>query len=641
MEAPVGNEVVGLDVVVELDNLRKQFAAIPKVADEETKALTAAVNKNITKLEREITKAGKASRATKADLDKLAGSTKRVADTAEDAYDETKRLGEISSSAGQNLGKLAGAADLVVPGLGELVRAGADFADVGEVASETAKGLGVSLRSIITVAGPVVLAIGLIAAAWSSYNDAVAEEAEQHAEAEGKAKDHLELVERLTRDVDAAERDLQATIGGTAAIEARRGSIVADQQGKAASATKEYADQLEALRKTEADLEAQIAGGALSKGFALVEVQNQIAPLVAKIGEVNEVVERETGLLLDNEEATRLKAEADAHAAANLDLHVEGVDKLTERLAALNAVMAEENALAESNASAFATGLDALQQQEDAARRSMATAEERIALDYRAAVAAADQDRARAEAVATTAGAIETLEEQHRATLRSLDLSYYADLDKLRDDTAKKEAERLKKLEKQQQAEDAAMLSSASDLYGSVASVAAAAAESMGEEDKEAKAAAFAIQQASAMGQVALNSAIGISEAAASAPPPANIPAILAATAQGVASGIAVASVPTPSFTDTPGVQKMGTGGTVKLGADDFFAAARDPSELRRQVNEGTDPHADYRNGGPSVSIIGARAFGRRIRDDVRLRTPLSRAIFAGSGRSVGSKGRS
>lgn len=151
----------------------------------------------------------------------------------------------------------------------------------------------------------------------------------------------------------------------------------------------------------------------------------------------------------------------------------------------------------------------------------------------------------------------------------------------------------------------------------------------------------FYIQQAAALGQATINAALGVSQAAASAPPPYNALPMAAAVAQGAANVAAVLAVPPPTFNDTPGVVSLGQRQLMSFGSGDHVAAARDPQELKRQVDSfvGGDPHADYRDGGPSVAVVGARAFGRRVRDDVRLRTPLQRAIFSSDG-PTGQRGR-
>jgi hypothetical protein len=57
-----------------------------------------------------------------------------------------------------------------------------------------------------------------------------------------------------------------------------------------------------------------------------------------------------------------------------------------------------------------------------------------------------------------------------------------------------------------------------------------------------------------------------------------------AAGISGAASLASIASAPPPSFNDTPGVQMMNQRGNVSLASGDYFAAARSPTELQRQV---------------------------------------------------------
>jgi len=193
----------------------------------------------------------------------------------------------------------------------------------------------------------------------------------------------------------------------------------------------------------------------------------------------------------------------------------------------------------------------------------------------------------------------------------------------------------------EQRAQDAQQLQSTADLFGAVASIASATREGISEADKDAQAAAFAVQQAAAIAQATVNAALAVSQAS-TLPYPANIIAGAVAVGQGIANVAAVANVPPPTFNDTPGAVSIPQRTTMSFGAGDHVIAARDPREVQRQANAlaGSDPHADYRNGGPTVSIVGPRAFGRRLRDDVRFRISLARKVFSSTGRASGQAGR-
>lgn len=104
--------------------------------------------------------------------------------------------------------------------------------------------------------------------------------------------------------------------------------------------------------------------------------------------------------------------------------------------------------------------------------------------------------------------------------------------------------------------------------------------------EKAALEKAWERQQAAAMALALLDAAQGISRAAASVPPPLNIPVIAAAAATGAANVAAIAAAEAPAFDDTPGpVQAVGTGraaATFKSG--DVVVAAQDPADVLAQA---------------------------------------------------------
>ncbi len=572
----MANEVVGIDVVAHLDKLRKEFAAIPKVADDETKALTAVVNKNIKALEKEIARAGKASRVTKVEVDGLARST--------------KDFGDKAGKTGQNASKLAGAVGLISPAAAEAVRTIADLADVGEVAADIQGALGLSSVRLAAVLGPVAIAVGVVAAAYLYLSN----------EAEKANKRVEESAERATAAQVAHERLSKMRLSAADAEALATGKVSESDlklRDALAAVTAEHAPRIAAVRAQIAEQDALAASNAaiVASGKG-VGAQVQAASNAQRAASAE--AKRLRGELVGLEEAQGRVIDS---TVVGVKFSKEDVKVKGDQVKAARALAAETLSF-EDQVSALRERLAAEEIDRQTAMRESINA---MTIEQQEVNARMDAER-----VASARAAADAQIEESRRVLE------------------------------ERRAQEQAELAATSDLYGSIVSIATSAGDAMNEKDKSAKAAAFAIQRAGAIGQVALNAAIGISEATASAAPPANIPAIIAATGQGIANGIAVAAVPAPAFNDTPGVQQMGTRGNVSLGAGDFFAAARDPEDLRRQVNGATDPHADYRTGGPQVSVIGARAFGRRIRDDVRMRTPLARVIFSQSGRVVGQAGR-
>lgn len=214
-----------------------------------------------------------------------------------------------------------------------------------------------------------------------------------------------------------------------------------------------------------------------------------------------------------------------------------------------------------------------------------------------------------------------------------------ADKTKAAEEEAKKRIELAQKEAEAEAAAQEQVVGAYASMAGSVSQIAGTMAEAVGKEHERAALAWYGVQKASAMVEAGINTVLAISKANTATPyPPINAVLMAAAGAMGVAQEVAIAAQPPPSFGDTPGPMQMGSGGAVRLAAGDYFAAAKDPGELQRQAGA-TDPTADYRTGGGSYTVIGSRAFGRFISDEIRDRNPLS-AIFASRrSRPLGRRG--
>ena len=202
---------------------------------------------------------------------------------------------------------------------------------------------------------------------------------------------------------------------------------------------------------------------------------------------------------------------------------------------------------------------------------------------------------------------------------------------KTTEEEAKKRAEAERKAAEEAQRIWAAQVTSYGDIAGAISSIASSLGDNLTEEQKQTAMALFAIQKGAAMAQAAINTVLAVSEASTAAPYPANLALMAGAAAVGVAQEVAIAAEPPPSFGDTPAPMQMQSGGNVRLAGGDYFAAAQSPERLARQVGA-IDPYADRRTGGPTVAIVGSRAFGQTVKDDVARGGSLARLL--GSTRS-------
>lgn len=613
------SEVIGAEIRLKVDNA---LAALKEIGD-----AGSAAGKDVA---RELSKNLKAAEKAAKDAAK---ATKGVGDAAKD-------FGDKAGKAGQNAAKLSGALDLIVPGGGEAVRTLADLADVGEVLTEVSIATGVS----ISTAGVALVAVAQAAAvayvAWRVYS-----EEGDRAAATAKSVAAAQI---------ALEPILRSTAAATIDLKEHTGELSEEQAALARNSTKAH----EALQKaTEATRKEQLAlrkeqGGLLVQGVDLGHAMYESIGLawtpmaVAFDGlttSSSELQEQINGLETANVQASDATRENTQITGEIIEIKIAAKGATNELRRAevdLTGELLKQSAAALASAAAFdarlasveaaAAAADGIVQDSGDFQRAEA---ERLALARDADIAAYVQ---KAQDGAKDLNQIEAGKAEIAANYQEKITQAIAKEAEARSLKLTEEAE---KAAAAQAAQDAQQIAATADLFGSIASIAGAAREGMSEDSKEAALALFAVQKAAGIAQAGINAVLAVSEAS-TLPFPVNIAAAAAAVGIGIANVASVASVAPPTFNDTPGVQKMGVSGTVKLGADDYFAAARDPDELRRQVNGATDPHADYRTGGPTVSVIGPRAFGRRIRDDVRLRTPLARAIFQSSGGSVGQKGR-
>lgn len=297
-----GEEKVTLTFRAELADLRKQLATIPGITEGEAKRMAIALEKGLKKAESAAKDAAAQTRA-------LGDAAKRAKEAEDAAGRAAEHLAGGVGRVGAGVARLSGALDLVVPGLGEMAQTGADLADVAESSAEGAAALGVSLRTLATIAAPVTAAVVALGLAWRSLRES--EEAAMAAER--AAADQADRVVGLTDQVTAAIRRRDVALGGDVATAAKAADIN-DAWSKA------LAEQLEPLRAQTAELEKRASAiywldktatdDAVAAKAALasnLELQKQITTAVQAGRQAD----------LDALDIADQRAAADAHAAAN------------------------------------------------------------------------------------------------------------------------------------------------------------------------------------------------------------------------------------------------------------------------------------------------------------------------------------
>lgn len=148
----MSNLVAGLDVQMRLDQVLAELKKLSPTMDAEAKQMVAALSRQVKQAEAALKKSAQDATQTKNAL---------------------KSAAEGAGAFGSGIQRLAGAASMAGGPIGELFRNVADLADVAEVGAGAGVALEASLASVLAVAGPLALAVGAGAIAYSVYSEQV------------------------------------------------------------------------------------------------------------------------------------------------------------------------------------------------------------------------------------------------------------------------------------------------------------------------------------------------------------------------------------------------------------------------------------------------------------------------------------
>jgi hypothetical protein len=630
-----------LNVTATIKDYEKKLGEVPGVTEKEAR-------KAALKLHQELLKGQQQARA----------DARRAAAEAAKAWEDAGRnaadkFGNAFGGVGSAASKVAGFLDTLAPGAGEYAQALGDVGDAGEVAAAAAQGFGVSLGSVLRVAVPVTLAVGALSLAYKSYKAELdAAEAKQ-----ARALDVMRDVKGLTDKVTEAKRALAIAVGGETAETAKAEQVSEKWQEAAEAANTTLATKRRELEEALATEREYVSKGMGSH-------QRKVEELTAAIA-VNEAEQRRNIALakqgadaeLGAAEATRLRAEAEKtlaeREAARKKTAQELLDQERERIALWNESTQAANSAASAAAEAFAKAGSDTQASAVASIRERIKAEQklimlrtggdegkRIALEEAAAIRdattalqgqLAELQRIRDErlALAQTVSAQETAEADYRAAAVEAERATQAQIVTIRAEAAERTATLT-------EATNAANVNAYAQMFGNISQAAETFAGLMGKRQKKLALFLFRLHQGSAAAQAAINTAWAVSNALKDFPIPLN--AAMAVTA-GLAGGAQVAAIlaqKPPAVNDTASPMKMTQRRTVSFGSDDIVVAARDPREVQRQAASLTGSRGDsMREEVVSVSVVDGRAIGRRILDDVALRTRTRRAL-AGANQAAG-----
>jgi hypothetical protein len=611
---------VDLTVAADLSALRRELEKIGPITADQAAAMTNQLNKSIKAAEKASLAAAKASKAA---ADSAKASGRAASEALDTAAEAATRFGDKAGAVGSNAGKLAGILDMLVPGLGGVARGVADVADTAEVASVATKGLGLSMSSTLAVLGPVALAVAALGATYA-YLSSELDAAEQKQAAAAEA---------ATTQAEAAARWAATTQEATDAVaiatDAANGEAIAIR--KANAAVDEGAAAVRALavvRRDEAAAASKAFGASRSDAAraAFVAAERAQADLDALDARIDRTkTERELVITAEYAKGRAAKETADAQ--------IQAANAAAKR-AADEAALAEVERVILEQTQTYRSALTSLQETTRAANDAQLTGADAVEaalarqIEKVNELAAAQVERGvggTEQILAVEAARIEAVTALEAKGAADIDAIYEAAAQR-RDEERKAELD-AEKAYQQRRAE--ATASATSSLLGATSDAFARAAEEQAKTNQDAAAASFAASKAAAVAQAVVNTALAISSAN-TLPPPANFIAMAAAGISGATTLASIAAAPPPSFNDTPGVQVMGQRGNVSLASGDYFAAARSPTELQRQVGASS-------SGGPTVLQVRLghkvldQSVARTIQEGGRLSREISGRTKAGT----------
>lgn len=638
-----------LTIAADLSGLRKQLESIPGMTAEQARNMTRELNKSFKAAEKA---AAAAAKATKASMEQAADATRKASDAG-------KELGNRFGDVGSGAGKMAGALDMLVPGLGSIGQGMADLADVGEVAASSfgsiaAPAIGI-LAAAALVAVPVFMHLNAemeaeaqAALVMANYNAFATNElelqrtaaldlavatgemtAEERASADAlhtSAQRLFEYREGLTETVEAARK---VEIRNTAIAETigdiidkvnlanplmwLMKSIMGDTLPTATELTKKFADFVGVTGKlTTAETLATEAGVRAGKELKKTnEVQGKAAQAKLKYAAATRLV------------APALKEEKvamDALAAAQGSIEqartaemtqVQKLQKLYVDVTTEQAALGDAGKLsAEQNAAYAAASADLAKQVTDA----------RIEEELRAVTAIqAYEDNLSAERA--TAAAAQGEADKAATTARINAIAQVADV--------------VAQYTQYSLDQDVAAYEQAQEARAALGKNATKAEKDAADErlaiTRAAVRKAFLIDKAAKMASAAAATALAIVQALSSAPPPFNFIAAGAVGAAGLIQQAAIASQQ-PTFHAGGFVGGMAPDeqqATVRRGE-----AVLNPAGRRAMGDDAIRAANGGMGGGQTIvvqQVYRHRVFDSFVRDNLRTRGPLSQALGAGS----------
>lgn len=568
----------------------------------------------------------------------LRKATKPLSKNARDAQRAGQQAAEGLREVGDNAGDtesalraMSGVVGMVSPELEGVINSVAEASGALEGATRAGKLFGVSLKSVMTIAGPVGAALAVLGGIYAvlSHEAKKAEEAQEAAAA--AADKAMSSFGRLGDTLRTTGERFAVFSGQTqkAAQELAKREAVINRQAKIGEgAAKRRVEQLEQQRAEY--IKNTRVGGDFEKGLRAIDNQLRVSR------EVLSAIEPRRAKAIEQERDMAFAAHEAAEASKRQQAATHGQ---SDALAKQAAALAEVQAAQEAQASAV---VEAERMLQDLQVAGDARLEQELAINR------AFQDRRARIDELVDAG---LSEEEANALRFENNLQRMEDLDDLeQQQLASKEKRETAARERRQQGEIAVQdaidekqresdlaqqqrLMAQASLYGSLAAAGQLSASLIADSNKRAARVLWGISKALALAEIAANTAVAISVANALPPGVSTIKKV----AIGISAATQTAAVlaATPSFNDTPGVMQLPGSGLPSFAPGDYVVAAKDLGDMRRQIDEAT--------GGPrpTVEVIAipsyeGRTYDRARRDAYRRPGPDYNAVNAGRVRGQG-----
>lgn len=638
-----------LTIAADLAGLRKALESIPGMTAEQARNMTRELNKSFKAAEKAASAAGK---ATKASMEQAADATRKASDAG-------KELGNKFGDVGSGAGKMAGALDMLVPGLGSIGQGMADLADVGEVAAGSLGGLAapalVTLAAVAAVAVPVIMHL-------EAAQAAEAEAARVMGTANAYARDELELQRIAALDLAVATgamTEAQRTEADIRAQSAQRLGTYLETLTETTQETLLAENKVRAIANTLGDLATaglSVVGPLLliaeAMGAQVPTVSDLMLKLTDYMGLTGKVAKAEQNAAAAHTvatEAAKKTRDAQIGAAKSKVVHAAASKTLTTALKVetvqMDALIAAQGTIEQARVAELTDSQKLTEQlaKLQTERIDLAEAGRLTGTDtskYAAAEIALAQQvtDARIEEELRAVTAIEAYEAD-LAAKRASDAAAQSEADKAataaRINAIAQVADVVAQYTQYSLDQDVAAYEQAQEARGALGKNATKAEKDAADErlaiTKNAARKAFLIDKAAKMASAAAATALAIVQALSSAPPPFNFIAAGAVGAAGLIQQAAIASQQ-PTFHAGGFVGGMAPDeqqATVRRGEAVLSPAGR------RAMGDDTIRQANAGMGGGQTIVVQQvyrhRVFDSFVRDNLRTRGPLSQALGSGS----------